>query len=179
MENNKVVYKHKNPKTLEVFYIGCGDFERSRARYARSKAWNDYVKEHGDRIVEIVAKDLLKEDALELEALLIEEYGEKLINNPPILDETRAKQRASALGNKSSFGKKRSKESRENMSKAHLGKKDSEETKAKKSAALRGREVSKETREKIGKAHKGKIVSKETREKMRSARLRYLKDEKK
>jgi len=68
----------------------------------------------------------------------------------------------------SSFGIKRSEESKRKMSEA--GRNMSKEKRRKIAESSKGRIVSEETRQKISEAHKGKIVSEETRKKMSEAK---------
>jgi len=71
-----VVYRHRRLDTNDVFYIGIGDNKRAHNKSARSVYWKNIVKKHGYS-VEILATDLSREDACELEILLIQEYGRK------------------------------------------------------------------------------------------------------
>lgn len=71
-----VVYRHRRLDTNDVFYIGIGDNKRAYNKNARSVYWKRIVKKHGYN-VEILVTDLSREDACELEILLIQEYGRK------------------------------------------------------------------------------------------------------
>lgn len=66
---------------------------------------------------------------------------------------------------------KRSKETRDKMSKSHTGKILSDDHKKSISSTLRGRKRSPETREKISNTMKGKVTSEETKQKMSIAKL--------
>lgn len=72
----KYVYRHRTETDNRVFYIGAGSnsrcFERRKDR--RSKEWFDIYEKEG-LIVEILHITEDEEEALELEALLIQEYG--------------------------------------------------------------------------------------------------------
>ena len=73
-----IVYRHRNPINLEVFYVGIG-LRKKRAfelKHNRSKWHNSYVGKYGC-IVEIVAEDIDYEDAKDLEIALIDFYGRK------------------------------------------------------------------------------------------------------
>lgn len=75
-----LVYRHRNPKILEVFYVGISKFENKNRAYNktnRNKFWKRYVKKHGEPIVEIISKDLTWNEACELEIFLIQEYGRR------------------------------------------------------------------------------------------------------
>src|SRR6478736_5046825 len=77
--NDKVVYRHRRLDTNEVFYVGMGSLRRayeSTLSQKRSLEWIRIVKKHG-YIVEIVMDNITQEDALELEELMIKEYGRK------------------------------------------------------------------------------------------------------
>lgn len=67
-----VVYFHINKKTRNVFYIGEGKNERPFER-GRSAKWHEYTK-FNDYEVLVVATNLSKEDAGELERKLISQY---------------------------------------------------------------------------------------------------------
>lgn len=71
---NKVVYRHVTSDTNKVFYVGIGTKSRPFTKSKRSAYWQNITKKHGYRI-EIIAEDLLFEDAVELEEFLISIYG--------------------------------------------------------------------------------------------------------
>ena len=85
----KVVYRHINTDTLEVFYVGIGNKKRPKSKFSRNRLWNEYVKENPNYYVEIIAVDLSHEDACELEILLIEEYGRQNLNTGCLVNMTR------------------------------------------------------------------------------------------
>ena len=85
----KVVYRHINTDTLEVFYVGIGNKKRPKSKFSRNRLWNEYVKENPNYYVEIIAVDLSHEDACELEMLLIEEYGRQNLNTGCLVNMTR------------------------------------------------------------------------------------------
>jgi hypothetical protein len=72
----KVVYRHRRLDTGDIFYIGIGDKKRAYNKKARSIYWKNIVNKCG-YTVEIIAEDLAKEDAIELEIFLIQLYGRK------------------------------------------------------------------------------------------------------
>lgn len=80
-----IVYRHINPSTLEPFYIGRGKVERAYF-FIRKDPWRSYVKENGWPTVQILATDLTKEEAVELEEFLIEEYGRVIDGSGPLLN---------------------------------------------------------------------------------------------
>jgi len=74
--NQYYVYKHINPKTLKVFYIGIGCKHRViEGGRLRNKKWQREVYEAGGFLFEFVVKDVSKEEALREERRLINEYG--------------------------------------------------------------------------------------------------------
>jgi len=77
MRKDKVVYIHRNPKTLEIYYVGMGNTYRAYNFSMRNKYWLNYTNKYGKPIVDIVASSLTEEDAWELEVLLIKEIGRK------------------------------------------------------------------------------------------------------
>lgn len=117
------VYRHRTTTDNRVFYIGCGDEKRAYYTHKslRSKEWLKIYENEG-LVVEMLHITEDKEEALELEALLIQEYGR-------ICD-------GGTLVNKSLF-------------KRHGGVKHSEETKHKMSIANKGKKRSEEFRQKI------------------------------
>jgi len=129
-----VVYRHRRNDTDKVFYVGYGckesrAYETQEGR--RSSWWKRIYNKHGVSI-EVVAKDLSKENALELEELMIASYGRidlkegQLINMTDggesgnrviVTAETRAKI------SKAHKGRVHTSEARKNMGKNWLGKK--------------------------------------------------------
>mgnify|MGYP003605057331 CR=1 FL=1 len=77
MENNWYIYRHLKPNG-EVFYIGIGkikDFKRAYEKYNRNNHWKNKVKKYPDYEVQILKTGLTKEEACELETILISWYG--------------------------------------------------------------------------------------------------------
>jgi len=73
---NKSVYIHRNPKTNEEFYVGCGsDGVRPYDTRNRSKGWVAYVEKHGKPIVEIVKSGLTIKQGARLEVETIKKFG--------------------------------------------------------------------------------------------------------
>lgn len=77
MRKDKVVYIHRNPKTLEIYYVGMGNTRRAYEFFNRNRYWLNYTNKYGKPIVDIVASNLTEEDAWDLEVLLIKEIGRK------------------------------------------------------------------------------------------------------
>jgi len=171
MENNWYIYRHLKPNG-EVFYIGIGQskgFKRASEKQHRSSWWESVVKKYGYE-VQILKTDLTKEEACELEKILILWYkridccGGTLVNMTDggegasgiiCSDETRKK---ISEANKKVL---RTKEWGENISK---GKQNiSEETRNKIGEKSKGRRPTlgykhtDEAKLKIGEASKGRI----------------------
>ena len=83
-----ILYRHRTKDTLEPFYVGISS-ERTRPflKKRRSSFWRNVESKHG-RTVEILADNLSKDDACELEEFLIEEYGRRDLNNGPLVNMT-------------------------------------------------------------------------------------------
>jgi len=76
MINTYYIYFHRNPITKEIFYIGLGLDRRAWDKgRGRNKHWINYVKKHGNPIVEIVHNDLTLEQAANKEQYYIKLYG--------------------------------------------------------------------------------------------------------
>lgn len=71
--NKYCVYLHRRKSDNSIFYVGQGVLERSKNSYNRSKAWKDAVQEAGGFVVEVIERNVSKEDALDFEEFLIEE----------------------------------------------------------------------------------------------------------
>lgn len=73
-ENVHCLYRHLKPNG-EVFYIGIGkDLKRPYAECGRNKYWHKIVDKYGYE-VQILKYNITREDACELEVLLISWYG--------------------------------------------------------------------------------------------------------
>ena len=76
-----IVYLHRKPVDGSIFYVGIGN-NKKRAYHCtgRNEHWTNTYNKYG-RDVQIVASDISREDACELEQFLIQEIGiEKLCN---------------------------------------------------------------------------------------------------
>jgi len=118
LDNDKVVYRHRRNDNDEIFYIGMGKPSRPFEKFNRkNNHWNNIVNKY-DYSIEILASDLSKEYACELEMFLIQEYGLENLTNIT----------SGGDGNNYWLGKKRDKETCIKLSKANKGKKLSIET---------------------------------------------------
>ena len=144
-----LVYRHRNPKTLEVFYVGisCSTNINSRQKRPfelkrRSQIWKNYVSKHGEPIVEIIQNGISNEDAKELEIFLISEYGRRDLETGTLVNLTG--------GGEGTIGWKPSKEYKDNASIRMKGKFVG------KNNPMYGKKFSKEQKLKLSKIQKGK-----------------------
>ena len=129
------IYTHSNPNTREIFYVGLGSGKRKiEFKAGRNSHYINYIKKHGNPIVEVLYKNLTKEEACLIETNLIKEYGRKGYEPHGI------------LLNKSLGGEG-----------GNLGIKQSQKTRDKKSKAMKGKSIhSEEQKEKWSIERKGK-----------------------
>lgn len=142
-----VIYKHIRLDTNEVFYIGMGNTERPYIKQNRNTHWKRIVKKHGYR-VEIIMDNLCREQAYQIEIMLISQYGRKDQGMGTLVN----------LGDGGEGGNNRK------------GKKHTTETIAKIKEARKGQVFTKETRDKMKTNNShcwvGKTHSDETKKKM-------------
>ena len=151
---NKVVYLHRKQTNNEIFYVGMGGVKRVYSKQ-RSKIWEDTVKKYGYYSV-VIANNLSKEDAFELECFIIKELGRKDLKTGSLVNMTDGGE--GNMGLSCSIEKRR----KYNMSKIERN----SEWKRKISEAHKGKIFSKETLKKMSNAKIGKKTSEETRKKM-------------
>jgi len=142
LENKYYVYRHYKKGTLDVFYIGMSGAKKYERAFTyhhpmRTPAWLSTFNEYG-RDVEILAEDLDKETAAELEEFLISIYGRTQnntgclvnngkggLNNTDMIrsEEWNAKlsesKKGTSLGEDNPYGKKHTEEIRKKMQKPH------------------------------------------------------------
>ncbi len=82
------VYCHKNPETLEIFYIGKGIKKRAYKKDGRGKYWINYVNKYGLPIIEFLYENLNEDDAIKIEKELILKIGRKDLNKGPLVNTT-------------------------------------------------------------------------------------------
>ena len=162
---NRLVYRHRNPITNEVFYVGSGTKSRSfeNSHYKRNKFWLAMVEKFGEPIIEFVAMGLSKDESLDLEYLMIDTYGTIIDGDGLLLNIRRDRYKAHWT-------------TREKISQKLNGRKVSKETRKKisyqksgKNNPMYGLEVSKEHRLKISLANTN--PSKEVRERKRIGQI--------
>ncbi len=70
-----IVYQHRRKDTGEIFYIGIGkDIRRAYSTEGRNARWQDIVSQSGYSI-EILHKDIERDEAEAIEKSLIETHG--------------------------------------------------------------------------------------------------------
>ena len=86
---NKVVYIHRKKTNGEIFYIGMGNSDRpyQKSAASRSVVWHRIVNKHG-YVIEVIRKDLTKQDALNIEIDLIELIGRRDKGNGTLVNLT-------------------------------------------------------------------------------------------
>ena len=123
MISDNCVYRHRRLDNNEIFYVGIGNSKRPYIKANRSNHWKNIVNKT-KYVVEIIAENLSKEDACELEIFLIELYGTKYLKTGKLVNLTN--------GGETLKGYKHTKEARKNMSIAAKNKpKVKDETKLK------------------------------------------------
>lgn len=76
MINTYYIYFHRNPITKEIFYVGLGLNRRAWDRNrGRNQHWINYIKKHGNPIVEIIHDNLTLEQAISKEQYYVKLYG--------------------------------------------------------------------------------------------------------
>ena len=173
MRQKYYVYKHLNPTTGDIFYIGMGtglridDFKNGRNKYYLS-----YVSKYGTPRTEIIKENLTEQAACDLEVSLIKKYGRKYLGEGCLVNissggESGVKGRKYKMTpehkesiSQSTIGKKKhTNESKNKISKFHKGKLKPEGFGDKISKALKGRKHSPEWSEKISKSNKGRKIT--------------------
>lgn len=172
--------------TFEVFYVGIGreiNYKRAYNKYSRNNWWKRVVNKT-EYQVEILASNLIKEEACELEMLLIQEYGRKDLGKGNLVNMTDGGESNSGFVTPEHVKKKQS-EARKGKptvkGEAHpmfgkfgelhhnFNKVLSQETKDKIKKSLLGTKASIETKQKISKALLGKTRSEKTKALMRES----------
>lgn len=87
-DKNAYVYRHRTLDTNHIFYIGIGIVERRCwSKNGRNKYWHNVVNKHGFKH-EIIASNLNREVAKELEMFLIELYGRRDLKTGQLVNMT-------------------------------------------------------------------------------------------
>jgi hypothetical protein len=135
------VYTHLNPKTKEVFYVGIGKGNRAWNQWAgRNKFWENYVNKHGFK-VEMIAENLTREQAEDIEMKLISHLGRRQIDEGGTLVNR-------SIGGDGNKGYTHTEEFKQKMSQDRKGK-----------CTRKVRKLSKESKEKISKKLKGRNIT--------------------
>jgi hypothetical protein len=154
----KVLYAHRKETDGSIFYVGIGTEKRPYTNKSRNDYWHNTVNKYG-YYVDVLAKELSIEDALELEEFVICELGRKdlgngnLVNlnnggkgNLQVSDLTKKKMSKSAIGRTAwNKGLPMSEEQKAKLSKIRKGV----------TSPRKGVKITEETREKIRKANLG------------------------
>ena len=153
------------------FYIGKGKGRRwkfhlteSKEKTSNHQKWhkiNDIRTAGFEPIVIIYKKELIEEDALNLEKNLVKKYGRKIFDNNGIL--TNILEGGLETVNLNKLPP----EVKERVRQASIGRRASEETRKKMSEAGKGKIFSDEHKNKIGNAHRGKKLTEEQKENLR------------
>lgn len=119
-----IVYRHIRKDNNKVFYVGLGSFkQRATSKTGRTRHWRSIVAKAG-YTVEIVAENLSRKEAVDLECLLIKEYGDQLCN-------------VTKGGDVGCLGYKHSEEAKKRIGKASIGRNTQPRTKKQIEAARR------------------------------------------
>lgn len=153
-----LLYRHLKP-CGEVFYIGVGNKRRPYTKSDRSDFWWKVVNKYGYEI-QILKTNLTKEEAYELEIILISWYGRRDLGLGSLVNLTN--------GGDGSNNVIVSQETRNKISKSHTGSKRSEETKKLMSEKAKLRIISKETKNKMSESAKKKIFTEDHKKKLYS-----------
>ncbi len=166
---SKVLYAHRKETDGTIFYIGIGTEKRPYLKKSRNEYWHNTVNKYG-YYVDILAKDLTIDDALELEEFIIDEIGRKdlgkgnLVNlsnggkgNLQVSDITKKKISEAAIGRTAwNKGVPMSIEQKNRLSKSKIGN----------TSPRKGVKLSEKTKDKIRKANIGKKLTQEVKDKI-------------
>lgn len=144
--HDRVIYLHRNPKTLIVFYVGIGSRKRPYEFRRRNKKWVKYVLEYGNPIVDVLLVKLTMAECLFLEKKLIDSIGVVNLTNL-------------TCGGQGSLGRVTSDETRKKMSEVRKKNEKSYQTteyRRKMSEIKTGVKHTTESKDKISITHKGR-----------------------
>ena len=141
------IYCHKKLGTSEIFYIGQADNTiRPYSRNHRNNWWHNIVNKHGFSVF-ILAENLSKENADNLEKWLIKEIGRRDKGLGPLVNLTD--------GGEGAIGRKVSDKTKEKISNSRMGKYAGDKN------PRFGIHLSDETKKKISIAKQGYVFTKE------------------
>jgi hypothetical protein len=115
MKNQSYIYFHINPLTNKVFYVGKGTGDRAWKKSGRNNYWINTVNKYG-YIVDIVEDNLTEDISFQREKFYINKIGRNNLVN--LTDGGEGASGCSYI---------KSKEHKENLSKANKGKKHTKE----------------------------------------------------
>lgn len=167
--NKYCVYRHRRLDNNNIFYIGISsNFERPyHTKSNRNKFWNNIVNKTNYE-VEIVATDLFKEDAKELEVFMISLYGRSNLGLGTLSNLTNGGEGTTGYKHTQETKLKISKATKKRMSNpeylqkmidCNTGTKRSEKTKLKMRHSQLGKKVNNETKQKLSEINKQKIYN--------------------
>lgn len=147
-------YAHFTKDTNKLFYIGKGtfykqgDFKRAHAKIGRNSYWQNKVKKHGGFTVEILACWKTEQEAFCHEEFLISTFKDKIVNL--------------TAGGEGNSGRKQSQEEKDKRAASLRGKKRTKQTLQNMSEAQKKNKVALEMLEKAREAQKKKILCVDT-----------------
>lgn len=194
-KNIYCVYYHINSVKNEIFYVGIGTQKRAFSKNKRSFFWQNVVNKY-NYIVDIIAENLLWDEACEIEKKNIAKIGRRDKGLGPLVnmtdggdgaqgvirsEESKKKYSLANKGKQFRLGIKSSPEACKRISEGHLGIKLSEESKKKLSESLKktfairggtqtGKKATQETKAKMSLSHTGQKFSEETKLKLKIKR---------
>jgi predicted GIY-YIG superfamily endonuclease len=149
IENNVVLYFHKNATTGEIFYVGIGLKRRAYNWKDRSVFWKRYVNKYGLPTVVIIAKNLTREEAIYWEKAFIKIFGRRGLDSNGILVNR-------TIGGEGVTGIPMPEEAKRHLSILNKGKKMPASHGDKIAKGQQGRKLSEEWRKNLSESKKGK-----------------------
>jgi hypothetical protein len=170
----KTLYVHRRKDNNEVFYVGIGNEKRPYRKQSRNQFWHNVVDKYG-YYVQILKDNLNNNDAMELEELLISEYGRRDLGEGNLVNLTNGGDGCLVVSgitkkkiSKSNKGRDAWNKGMRNIYSKETLKKMSDSQKGKQSPR-KGVKLSKETKDKIRQHNLGKKLSEETKNKISKA----------
>ena len=164
IDNNYLVYRHRRLDNNDIFYVGISSNSKRPFDFKkRSKFWKR-VTSNTKFIVEIIVDNISKDKAIDLEMLLISEYGRRDLKTGTLVNMTEGGEGTKGCipHNKGGIGFKHSEETLNMMrgsNNSMYGKKHNEATKLKIADKSKGRLFSDESRLKMSNKRKGHLNS--------------------
>ena len=171
--NKYCIYRHIRLDTNKVFYVGLSNSDYKRPydkNTSRNRYWNNIVNKT-DYIVEIIATNLSKEDAKELEIFLISLYGRSNLNLGTLCNLSDGGESANGYKHTTEAKLKIANAVKERMSNpeylqkmidCNTGSTRTEETKLKMRNSQLGKKVNDKTKQKLSEINKQKVYNNES-----------------